>query len=119
MTTRNAWGSRLGFILAAAGSAIGLGAIWKFPYVTAMNGGGAFLLLFLIFSFTLGLALMMAEIALGRSASNGAVGAFKKIGGKPWALLGLLGVIAGFVLFSFYSVVGGWTFAYLSSLACS
>ena len=113
MTTRNAWGSRLGFILAAAGSAIGLGAIWKFPYVTAMNGGGAFLLLFLLFSFTLGLALMMSEIALGRSAANGAVGAFRKIGGKHWALLGLLGVLAGFVLFSFYSVVGGWTFAYL------
>jgi len=111
--SRNTWGSKLGFILAAAGSAVGLGAIWKFPYVTAMNGGGAFLLLFLLFSFTLGLALMIAEIALGRAAQNGAVGAFKRLGGTPWAGLGVLGVLAGFVLFSFYSVVGGWTLAYL------
>ncbi|MGL6070677.1 sodium-dependent transporter [Craterilacuibacter sp.] len=110
---RHSWGSRLGFILAAAGSAIGLGAIWKFPYVAAQNGGGAFILLYLAFSFSLGLALMVAEIALGRTTRSGASVAYARIGGSRWRLAGLLGVFAGFVLFSFYSVVGGWTFAYL------
>ncbi len=110
---RHTWGSRLGFVLAAAGSAVGLGAIWKFPYVVAKNGGGAFILLYLAFSFTIGLALMVAEIALGRSTRHGACGAYARAGGRLWRLAGLLGVFAGFVLFSFYSVVGGWTLAYL------
>ncbi|QKJ66954.1 sodium-dependent transporter [Deefgea piscis] len=114
MTTRSTWGSKLGFILAAAGSAIGLGAIWKFPYVTAMNGGGVFILLFLLFSFTLGLAQMMIELTLGRSAQTGPVGMFGQLAGKAWPLIGLMGVFAGFVLYSFYSVIGGWTIGYLA-----
>ncbi len=114
MTTRSNWGSKLGFVLAAAGSAIGLGAIWKFPYVTAMNGGGVFLLLFLFFSFTLGLAQMVVEFTLGRSAQTGPVGMFRKLAGKSWPLIGMMGIFAGFVLYSFYSVVGGWTLAYLA-----
>ncbi len=112
-TTRSSWGSRFGFIFAAAGSAIGLGAIWKFPYVTAMNGGGVFLLLFLLFSFTLGLAQMMVEFTLGRTAQTGPVGVFRRLAGGAWPLIGLMGIFAGFVLYSFYSVVGGWTFGYL------
>ncbi|WP_282099303.1 sodium-dependent transporter [Deefgea sp. CFH1-16] len=114
MTTRSTWGSKLGFILAAAGSAIGLGAIWKFPYVTAMNGGGVFILLFLLFSFTLGLAQMMIELTLGRSAQTGPVGMFRQLAGKAWPLIGLMGIFAGFVLYSFYSVIGGWTIGYLA-----
>ena len=110
---RSQWGSRLGFILAAAGSAIGLGAIWKFPYVAAQNGGGAFLLIFLAFVFTLGVTLMMAEMAMGRAAHDSAVGTFRKLGGKPWSVVGYICVLVGFLILSFYSVVGGWTIAYL------
>lgn len=111
---RSQWGSRLGFILAAAGSAIGLGAIWKFPYVASQNGGGAFLLIFIGFVFTLGIVMMMAEMALGRVAHSSAVGAFRKMGGKHWALVGYMGVLVGFLILSFYSVVGGWTIAYIA-----
>ena len=72
--SRSQWGSRLGFILASAGATVGLGSIWKFPYVTAMNGGGAFIVIFILIAFTLGLALLMAEIAIGRAAGCGAAG---------------------------------------------
>ncbi|MCP9760160.1 sodium-dependent transporter [Aquitalea sp. S1-19] len=114
MTTRSAWGSRLGFILASAGSAVGLGAIWKFPFVTAMNGGGAFILLFLLFSFTLGLAQLLVEFTLGRAAQTGPVGMFRQLAGGAWPLVGLMGIFAAFVLYSFYSVVGGWTLGYVA-----
>jgi len=114
MSNRSTWGSRLGFILAAAGSAVGLGAIWKFPYVTAMNGGGVFLLLFLAFSFTLGLAQLSVEFAIGRAGRRGPVGTFKVLAGGAWPLLGLFGVLAAFVLYCFYSVVGGWTIGYIA-----
>ncbi|MXR36441.1 sodium-dependent transporter [Craterilacuibacter sinensis] len=110
---RSQWGSRLGFILASAGATVGLGSIWKFPYVTAMNGGGAFLLVFIALTFTLGLTLLLAEFAIGRHAKVGAVSAFKKLGGGAWPLVGYAGVLAGFLVLSFYSVVGGWTLGYL------
>ncbi|MCL6264138.1 sodium-dependent transporter [Craterilacuibacter sp. RT1T] len=110
---RSQWGSRLGFILASAGATVGLGSIWKFPYVTAMNGGGAFLLVFIALTFTLGLTLLLAEFAIGRHAKVGAVSAFKKLGGGAWPLIGYAGVLAGFLVLSFYSVVGGWTLGYL------
>ncbi|GGY29061.1 sodium-dependent transporter [Paludibacterium paludis] len=113
-SARSSWGSKLGFIFAAAGSAIGLGAIWKFPYVTAMNGGGAFLVLFLFFSFTLGLAQMVVEFTLGRHARRGPVGMFRALAGGAWPLVGMMGILAGFVLYSFYSVVGGWTLGYVA-----
>ena len=114
MSTRSAWGSRLGFILASAGSAVGLGAIWKFPFVTAMNGGGAFILLFLLFSFTLGFAQLLIEFTLGRAAQTGPVGMFRQLAGGLWPLAGLMGIFAAFVLYSFYSVVGGWTLGYVA-----
>lgn len=110
---RTQWGSRLGFILASAGATVGLGSIWKFPYVTAMNGGGAFLLAYLAFTFTLGLALLQAELAIGRAAGCGAVGAFSRLGSRRWKLLGYSGVLCCFLVFAFYSVVGGWTLGYL------
>ncbi len=113
ITQRNSWHSKIGFILASAGSAVGLGAIWRFPYVTAEQGGGAFLFLFILFSFILGLALLLIEIAIGRSAQKGAVSAFRTLGGKPWAFLGYLSVLGGFIVYSFYSIVGGWTLMYL------
>ncbi|UTH72827.1 sodium-dependent transporter [Chromobacterium sp. IIBBL 290-4] len=110
---RSQWGSRLGFILAAAGSAIGLGAIWKFPYVAATNGGGAFLFVYLGICLTLGLVLMLSEMALGRAANAGAVGAFRKLAGGGWPVIGYMGVLVCFLILSFYSVVGGWTIAYI------
>lgn len=110
---RSQWGSRLGFILASAGSAVGLGAIWKFPYMAGAQGGAAFILVYLAIAFTLGLGLMAAEMALGRAGRGGIVETFRRLGGRAWAMGGLLAVIAGFLILSFYSVVGGWTLAYL------
>ncbi|MDL2284189.1 sodium-dependent transporter [Oxalobacter sp. OttesenSCG-928-P03] len=110
---RAAWGSRVGFILAAAGSAIGLGAIWKFPYVTAQNGGGAFLLLFLVMVFTLGIFIMIAEMAVGQISQQSPVGAYRYFGGRSWSIVGYIGVVCGFLILSFYSVVGGWTIFYI------
>ncbi|WP_429053318.1 sodium-dependent transporter [Aeromonas rivipollensis] len=106
------WSSRLGYILAAAGSAVGLGAIWKFPYVTAANGGGAFLLVFLLFSFTLGVAVLMGETLLGSLTRRGVVGAFDELMGKRWRWVGAMGLLCSLLIFSFYSVVGGWTLGY-------
>ncbi len=115
---RGGFATRVGFILAASGSAIGLGNIWKFPYVTGANGGGAFLILYLGIVFTIGLSVMMAEMAIGRAAERNPVGAFRRLKGGPWVAVGIMGVVTGFVLLSFYSVVGGWTIAYaLKALA--
>ncbi|WP_421252592.1 sodium-dependent transporter [Aeromonas sp. 600724] len=106
------WSSRLGYILAAAGSAVGIGAIWKFPYVTAVNGGGAFLLVFLLFSFTLGVAVLIGETLLGSMSRRGVVGAFSDLLGKQWRWVGVMGVISTLLIYCFYSVVGGWTLGY-------
>lgn len=111
--SRSQWGSRLGFILASAGSAIGLGAVWKFPYITATQGGGAFLVIYVICCLTLGLTLMATEMALGRATHLGPIGAFRQLGGKKWTLVGIAGILVSFCILSFYSVVGGWTVAYL------
>ena len=106
------WSSRLGYILAAAGSAVGLGAIWKFPYVTAANGGGAFLLVFLLFSFTLGVAVLMGETLIGSLTRRGVVGAFGELMGRRWRWVGAMGLLCSLLIFCFYSVVGGWTLGY-------
>ncbi|MGL5036853.1 MAG: sodium-dependent transporter, partial [Aeromonas sp.] len=106
------WSSRLGHVLAAAGTAIGLGAIWKFPYVTATNGGGAFLLVFLLFSFTLGVAVLVGETLLGSKSQRGVLGAFTQLVGPNWRWMGYMGILCGFCIYSFYSVVGGWTVGY-------
>ncbi len=110
---RAQWGSNLGFILAATGSAVGLGAIWKFPYVTAHQGSGAFLLLFIVLTLTIGLGLLRVEMTIGRAGNAGAFGAYRKLGGTGWGLVGLLGVLASATILSYYSVVGGWTIAYI------
>ncbi len=99
--------------MAAAGSAVGLGNIWKFPYVTGENGGGAFLLIYIAFVFIFGLSLVMAELVLGRSTQKNPVGAFRQLAGGAWPLVGMLGIFTGFVILSFYIVVAGWTLAYI------
>ncbi len=113
MQARENWGSRFGFIMATAGSAVGLGNIWKFPYVTGENGGGAFLLLYLAFVLIFGVSLVMAEMAVGRMTQRNPVGAFRALAGGAWPLVGYLGVFTGFVILSFYIVVAGWTIAYI------
>lgn len=108
------WSSKLGFILASAGSAIGLGAIWKLPYVTGVSGGGAFILLFLLFSLLIGFPLLLGEFVIGRSTGKEAISAYKKIApGTKWHWIGYLGIITCFILLSFYSVIGGWIVQYL------
>ncbi|KAB3532712.1 sodium-dependent transporter [Alkaliphilus serpentinus] len=109
---RDQWGSRIGFILAAAGSAVGLGNIWKFPYLAGANGGGAFVIVYFAILIVLGFTLMMAELTLGRHTQLGAVGAFRKLS-KKWSWVGGFGVLAGFLILSFYSVVGGWVIKYI------
>ncbi|PSL44483.1 NSS family neurotransmitter:Na+ symporter [Salsuginibacillus halophilus] len=110
---REQWASRLGFILAAAGSAIGLGAVWKLPYVAGTNGGGAFFFIFILLTLTLGASLMLAEFILGRHTNKDAIQSYKAIApGTPWFLVGALGIVASFLLLSFYAVVGGWIVTY-------
>jgi len=108
------WTSKLGFVLAAAGSAIGLGAIWKFPYMAGIGGGGAFFLIFIGFTLLIGLPLLLAEFVIGRSTQKEAVDAYREIAPKTlWPWLGRLGIVTCFILLSFYSVVGGWILLYL------
>lgn len=114
------WGTRIGFILAAAGSAIGLGNIWKFPYICGENGGGLFVLIYLFCIVLVGVPIMMAEIMIGRAAQKQPVAAFHALQGQRtgWAAVGWLGVITGFVILSYYIVVAGWTMDYtLKSIA--
>src|SRR6056297_1737724 len=111
---REQWGSRLGFILAAAGSAIGLGNIWRFPYVTADNGGGAFVIVYLICIALICLPYLFAELALGRNSQKNPVGAIDAIKkGTPWKLVGGLCVLTGVFILSYYGVVAGWAFGYI------
>ena len=108
MSEKSQWGSKLGFILASAGSAIGLGAVWKFPYMTAANGGGSFLLVFLIATLLIGFPLLLAEFTLGRAAGVSAIKTFGKLGGRRfYDGIGWIGAFALFILLSFYSVIGG------------
>lgn len=112
--TRENWGSQLGFILAAAGSAVGLGAIWKFPYEVGKNGGGAYLLVFMFFVFTFGFALLLAEMFIGRTAQASATMAFRKLAGAWWPWVGRMSVLCLVLILGFYNVVGGWTIAYVA-----
>ena len=113
MSKREQWSSKTGFILAAAGSAVGLGNIWKFPYIAGENGGAAFLFIYLMCILAIGLQILNIEILLGRETQKNPVGAFKKIhGDSNWKYVGALGVFASFTILSFYSIVGGWSVAY-------
>lgn len=111
---REQWGSRIGFILAAAGSAIGLGNIWRFPTVVGQSGGGAFIIVYLLINFAIGIPLMIGELAIGRRGKRNVVGAFKEIKPDgPWWIIGSLGILAGLVILSYYSVIAGWSVSYI------
>jgi NSS family neurotransmitter:Na+ symporter len=111
-TQRGGFSSRLGFILAAAGSAVGLGNIWKFPFEVGQGGGAAFVMMYLFFCFVLCFPVMVAEIAIGRKTQLNPVGAFKALGYKNWAIVGYLGLASGVLILSFYNVVAAWAFGY-------
>lgn len=108
--TRAHWSGRLAFVLAAAGSAIGLGNLWKFPYITGMNGGGAFVLVYLICIALVGLPILIGELYIGQKGQSNAVASFEKMHKKGtfWALPGYMGLLAAILILSYYSVVGGW-----------
>lgn len=110
---KDQWSSKFGFILSSAGAAIGLGAIWKFPYVTGMSGGGAFFLLFVGFTLLIGLPLLIAEFIIGRGSGKEAISAYRKLAPDSlWIWVGRLGILGSLLLLSFYSVVGGWVLIY-------
>lgn len=111
---REQWGSKIGFILAAAGSAVGLGNIWRFPYLAGENGGAAFIFVYIICVFVIGIPVLVAEILIGRTTQKNPVGSFKELSRSSfWSGIGGMGVIAAFVILSFYTVVAGWTFGYI------
>ncbi|MDE3003183.1 MAG: sodium-dependent transporter [Gemmatimonadota bacterium] len=109
---RGNWTSSAGFVLAATGSAIGLGNLWKFPFITWENNGGAFVLVYLVCIAAVGLPIMMAELLVGRKTQKSAVGALKEAAGPAWGLVGLWGVLCGFTLLSYYTVIAGWSLFY-------
>ena len=113
---RGQFTSSLGFILASAGSAIGLGNLWKFPYIAANSGGGIFLVFYILFVLLLGVPIMMAEMSIGRRTQLNAIGAYRKLN-KKWTFVGGLGVLCAFVILSYYSVVGGWVTKYIVAFA--
>ncbi|TDM12763.1 sodium-dependent transporter [Macrococcus lamae] len=114
METQSQWGSKLGFILASAGSAIGLGAMWKFPYVMADNGGAAFLVIFILFTMLIGFPLLLSEFVIGRHSKTYSTRSFGHLtGNRVHNLIGHLGNIGVFILLSFYSVIGGWILIYI------
>lgn len=109
---REHWGSRLGFTLAAIGSAVGLGNMWRFPYLAAENGGAAFLVLYLAMAAGVGLPVLLAELVLGRGAQRGPIAALAHFGGTRWRPLGAVFVAAGFLILAYYGVIAGWTLRY-------
>jgi len=116
------WSSRTGFILAAMGSAIGLGSIWKFPYEVGTNGGGVFVLLYLVGLGLIVFPLMLAELAIGRRGRSDAVGSLAAVAragaaSRGWAMIGVVGVAGAVLILSFYSVIGGWAIAYIVDTA--
>lgn len=114
--TRGQWASNLGFLLATAGAAIGLGNLWKFPYLMGKNGGFVFLLAYLFFTIVLGLPVMITEMSLGRYTRKNPIGAYRSINKKA-TFIGVIGVVSAFIILSYYSVIGGWIFKYIVSYA--
>ena len=112
------WSSRMAFILAVTGSAVGLGNIWKFPYVAGQNGGGAFVLVYLVCVVVIGLPVMMSEILIGRRGRRNPIATMALLGkeegsSSKWSWIGIMGVVAGILILSYYSVIAGWTLAYI------
>lgn len=111
---RGVWSGKLGFVLAAAGSAIGLGNIWRFPYMASEGGGGVFVFVYLLCVLGIGVPVLFAELSIGRATERNPVGAFKKLAPSSWwPALGGMGVLAGFGILAFYAVIAGWTVGYL------
>ncbi|MBQ9761600.1 MAG: sodium-dependent transporter [Oscillospiraceae bacterium] len=113
MNKRSSFTGKIGFVLAAAGSAVGLGNIWRFPYLAAKYGGGIFLLVYLILSLTFGFALMVGEIALGRKTGQSAIGAFSSLN-KKYKFIGIMASIVPMMILPYYAVIGGWVTKYLT-----
>ena len=111
-TKRSTFTGKIGFVLAAAGSAVGLGNIWRFPYLAAKYGGGIFLLVYIILAVTFGFSLMMAEIAIGRKTGQSPIGAFQKLD-RRFTFVGIMGSIVPALILPYYSVIGGWVMRYL------
>lgn len=116
MQKRSQWASSIGFLLATAGAAIGLGNLWKFPYLMGKNGGFAFLAAYLFFVVVLGLPVMMTEMAIGRKTQKNPIGAFAAINRRT-TFIGVMGVASAFIILSYYSVIGGWLLKYIASYA--
>lgn len=116
MAQRGGFSSRLGFVLAAAGSAVGLGNIWKFPFEVGQGGGAAFVAMYLLFCFILAFPVMVTEIAIGRKTQLNPAGAYKALGFPKWRGLGVLGIFCGTLILSYYNVVAGWAFGYFVEL---
>ena len=112
MVQRETWATRTGFILAAVGSAVGLGNIWRFPFVTGEGGGAAFLLVYLLFVALIGFPAILVEFVVGRKTERNPVGALMELGGDAWKYVGGIFVVTGFVILSYYSVVAGWFIRY-------
>ena len=109
---REFFNTRVGFILAAVGSAVGLGNMWRFPYVAAEGGGAAFVFLYIILTLAIGIPLMLSEFSVGRGARLSPIGALRKLGGGSWSLLGWMYVFTGFLILAYYSVIAGWVVRY-------
>ena len=110
-TTKSTFSSRIGFILATAGSAVGLGNIWRFPYLAAKYGGGSFLLIYILLAISFGFTLMITELAIGRKTGKSAIGAFTSLD-KRFGFIGYLGAIVPIIIFPYYCVIGGWVIKY-------
>lgn len=114
MTQREHWGSKVGFIFATAGSAIGLGSLWRFPYITGQNGGGAFVLLYILFTALIAIPVFVAELVMGRKSQKSAVLAFSNLSNQSekWRLVGWFNILTSFLILSYYSVISGWSVNY-------
>ncbi len=113
---RSSFTGKIGFVLAAAGSAVGLGNIWRFPYLAAKYGGGIFLLVYIVLAVTFGFALMCAEIAIGRKTGQSAIGAFRTLN-KKYSFIGVIASVIPVIILPYYSVIGGWVTKYLAVFA--
>ena len=122
MNERDSFGSKFGILVALAGSAVGLGNLWRFPYLVGNNGGAVFIILYLLFLTIICLPLMITEFVVGRRSQSNVFGAFKVLSqgksGKAWGKIGFISVISALVILSFYSVVGGWTVDYITQAVC-